>query len=570
MQFDMTHIHYKIVCFQFALTFLSVVNLSNSCAGNEAGDRDEIHFGWTMSHLDLDVSFDNAAPSMIVKGTMKLELQLEKANGITLAVNLEKPAMAWVSVSADIECETKINFRTSKFPATRFSNIQFATEKKKGDLVTVDFVLRWNEYSRQVGIGENIAIASWTDAWYPFPVPRLDRDEEFSAALISAPGKTTFRMPKAWTALSDGNLISRRLKSSRAIEVREVIEPAVARSFAAAPYAEVHHTDSEHSVSTYLFKKRKHSAEDYVKLFARIIEAQEKAFGEYPFKAIGLAEVPNRIPGWYAASQQTFLMAKTSAFEHEHINLPLWSHELCHAWWGNSIKATGDGERIIGESLAQFGALLAIEEIEGRDAAIQFREFSRSGYNPFQCAKGYFSMVKSGKDHPLSTLSISELDFDTKHNLANSKGMWFYHMLRQEVGDKIMFETLQKLAGDRRGKTLTLDELRDAFVAASPNGPKLTHFLHQWLDRPGAPRIEMKTKRTGNWITEVLLIQTQQGAPYKISIDVKMQLADDKDQLRTATFVGRTAVLAFDDSLKVEALELDPDRHILMRRQSYD
>ena len=116
-------------------------------------------------------------------------------------------------------------------------------------------------------------------------------------------------------------------------------------------------------------------------------------------------------------------MAKSDAFEYEHGNVPLWAHEMCHAWWGNTVGTQGPGSKMAGEALAQFGVLTALEAMEGREAVVEFLEFSRSGYSPTQCARGYFGLVDDGNDHPLAKLGNSSLSGGQTHNLVDSKGL---------------------------------------------------------------------------------------------------------------------------------------------------
>lgn len=135
-------------------------------------------------------------------------------------------------------------------------------------------------------------------------------------------------------------------------------------------------------------------------------------------------------------------MARTPQFG-EDGNLPLFAHEAAHAWWGNRVSTTGPGAQLVSESLAQYGAVLAIGALEGHDAMNEFLRLSRDGYNQLQSAAGYFEMARRGGDRPLSQLSNGRWD----HNLSDAKGHWFYHMLRHRIGDERFFAVLRTCRG---------------------------------------------------------------------------------------------------------------------------
>lgn len=172
------------------------------------------------------------------------------------------------------------------------------------------------------------------------------------------------------------------------------------------------------------------------------IGAMERVWGAYPYGGYAIAEIPADVVTWAASSEQGFIMARTPQFG-EDGNLPLFAHEAAHAWWGNRVSTTGPGAQLVSESLAQYGAVLAIGALEGHDAMNEFLRLSRDGYNQLQSAAGYFEMARRGGDRPLSQLSNGRWD----HNLSDAKGHWFYHMLRHRIGDERFFAVLRTCRG---------------------------------------------------------------------------------------------------------------------------
>ena len=102
-------------------------------------------------------------------------------------------------------------------------------------------------------------------------------------------------------------------------------------------------------------------------------------------------------------------------------------------------------------------------------------------------------------------------------------------MLRRQVGDKVFFSTLRNLATSHAGKTLSLDELRRAFIEVAPDS-NLPQFFQQWLDRTGAPVIESKiscSKLSSDAVlNQIELTQTQPGDAYHFTLTILLSGID--------------------------------------------
>ena len=62
-------------------------------------------------------------------------------------------------------------------------------------------------------------------------------------------------------------------------------------------------------MSVYFLSAKKATAERQAEVLGLAIEAMETRFGAFPFPSYGIAEVPRKRFGWYAASQQGFILA---------------------------------------------------------------------------------------------------------------------------------------------------------------------------------------------------------------------------------------------------------------------
>jgi hypothetical protein len=167
--------------------------------------------------------------------------------------------------------------------------------------------------------------------------------------------------------------------------------------------------------------------------------------------------------------------------------------------------------------------VLAIESLEGREAAVEFLRFSREGYNPIQSARGFWAMKLAGHDFPLAELTGG----GWQHNLADAKGHWVYDMVRRELGDARFFGALREVLRVHGGGTLSLPELRRSFVAAAEDSAGMEAFLAQWLDRPGAPVLDVRWEDASaeGRHAAALTIRQRTPEPYRLRIPIGVDSA---------------------------------------------
>jgi aminopeptidase N len=519
---------------------------------------------WTLTGMDLDVVLNPEDETLKTTGVMTLRCEAESSPTIQLVLNSRQAVMEFVSVEGTV-ASVELNIPDGEHAALRYARIELVEPARKGDEVQLRFETKGTGKGYQIRIDPDVATASWTDVWYPYPDDYAGRS---LSQRTSVTGTTVIRMPTDWTSLSGGQLVSRTEEGEVAIETWRLDVP-LPRSFAAGPYDVARHRIGEREMSVYLLAGKEATAREQAELLGRAIEALEQRFGPYPYPSYGIAEVPPKRFDWYAANQPGMIFADASSFQVPGGNLPLFAHEAAHAWWGHLVGGRGPGSIVTTESLAQYSAVVALESIRGIDAAVEFLNFSAPRYPRRQCARGYFEMIDRGEDLPLSELGTG----GWQHDLSDAKGHWVYHMLRQRVGDELFFATLRDLIDTYRGWHMSLDDLRAAFVQAAGPEAELETFFEQWLDRAGAPELELQwafspTDQGG--LVEGTIRQVQTGEPYHLLVTLA--------PTRSGSSVGGEHVveiterrtefsLAVDE--RVDEIVLDPHHHILMWRPEY-
>ncbi len=521
--------------------------------------------GWTTEQLDLEIDIANEGEQVEIQGTAWLTLRADESLGPTLGMNNREPVFEFREVSVRDFSDASVDITTPHAHAAyaRLAAIRLGEPFTAGGQLVVDFRVARTGQASQAVFGNGIALASWVEAWYPTPI--VAGEDPFATEELTVKGATTFRLPQGWSAVTNGARVEFTESDGRPTESWSTQLP-VARSFVAGPFEAAYDSFRNREIGVYLLSPKPVSASNQAVTLSAALTAMEQRFGRYPYPSYAIVELPEEAVQWYASSEQGFIMARSSAFEIEDGNLPLFAHEAAHGWWGNLVTTTGPGSSLCSESLAQYGAVVAIETIEGDNAMAEFLEYSREGYSGWQCALGYFGIVRRGGDKPLSQLERDRWD----HDLSDSKGHWFYHMLRRRVGDELFFAILRGLLRDFANQAMSLDDVRKAFLEAVPNDPALRAFLEQWLDRTGAPVIDLEWWAIDRGAAvEVVLTQQQAGDPYALDVPIEIEVRSGERMRRTVKVKDRETRVTLETPARPVDVSLDPDVELLLWRPRY-
>jgi hypothetical protein len=529
--------------------------------------------GWRMVSLDLDLEVDPAAQRLRGHGTSLLELRSDASTGPSLGLNARGALMRFTSVTADPEATVRLNEAHPLAPNAKLAHIRYERPLPKGARVSVEFAWESDGHDSQFVVNDQIALASWTEGWYPIPVPA---PEESLAVQAAAPGRTRVRLPAGWSSVSNGKLVATPAEAGRTADAERTREewevPAgIARSFVAGRYTTVAVDVGARAIAVHVLTRRSERGRAQAEALAGALQALEQQFGPYPYPSYRIAEVPEGAGDFYASSEMGFIMAKSSAFDAAGGNFVLFAHEMAHGWWGNRVHSSGKANVMCDEALAQYSAVIAIEAVEGSRAAAQFLRFSREGYSKLQCAAGYFQMAREGHDKPLAELDGGLDD----HNLADAKGHWVYHMLRGRVGDELFFDVLRNFIEDAAKSGISLASVRQSFIAAAPAELDLETFFAEWLDRAGAPVVEMEwhpaSTSDGSAPTDCIdvhLRQTQEGGVYHLPLELEIETSGGP-QRKEVALNEREANFVVATHGRATEVRLDPDDRILLWRPEY-
>ncbi len=369
-------------------------------------------------------------------------------------------------------------------------------------------------------------------------------------------GTVKFSVPAGYSVMATG---TQRQTPEEAVQgnFRFEVENPTYFGFAAARYTVVRQTNGAVPVSAYLLRPRE-NIKEYIDGCSKVLNLLVQEFGDYPYSEFALVEVPPEQAGnagFSGASIDGFILADSPSFD-EPFNLAYYGHEIGHQWWGNIIR-TPDirGSYMLGEGMAQYGALRVVETIEGAEATEKFRRTGYPGYNLDQSGLGYLRYAAAGFDNRLSDLPSDSVS----HQIANSKGFLVFDVLSRMIGRERFSRTLRDFTRQYAFKLVTWDEFLQAIERGA--GKDLKWFFTQWFEQAGAPDLQLTWKQEG----KTLRGGVSQPPPfYRASVEVQIDGDDGQRVLRKIEIRGAQTEFVWKINFSVRTAMLDP--HYLVLR----
>ncbi len=283
-------------------------------------------------------------------------------------------------------------------------------------------------------------------------------------------------IPEAWESISDGNRLSSEVRDGRKIQSWENPFKSDGCMFMAAPYVTRSTWVASVEVACYFFEADTGLFEDYLAATADYIRLYNDLIGPYPFRRFTVAEnffsTGYGMPAWTLLGQRVLRLPFI-------IGTSL-GHEVLHNWWGNSVYVDYEGGNWC-EGATVYGADYRYKLLQSPEAARSYRK---------DILKQYVAYVDEGSDFPLREFT-SRSSPDTR-SIGYGKAMMVFHMIEEEIGTESFFDAWKLVYKRHIGQKISWEEWIAAFEETS--GQDLSYVIPQWIDRPGAPVIELEVQ----------------------------------------------------------------------------
>lgn len=361
--------------------------------------------------------------------------------------------------------------------------------------------------------------------------------------------RVTVVLPDGWLSVSDGNPGPLGFENGHRVEIFENPYTNDGLTVMAAPYVATIETHDSVEVAAYFFEADTALAAGYLEAAAGYLKMYSDLIGPYPFKRFTIAEnffpTGYGFPGWTLLGQQVLRLP--------FIKSTSLGHEVLHNWWGNSVYVNYEKGNWC-EGLTVYGADYRYKLMESEAAARDYRK---------DILKEYASYVNQGNDFPIRDFK-SRTSAETR-TIGYNKAMMVFHMIEEEIGTTAFFDAWKLIYSKYKGEKATWEDLLSAFEQTSKQD--LTWMIAQWIDRTGAPQIELQAveKVAGEGRTNVRIdLRQDEKNLYRLRVPIRFSGA--------AEVVDTSVILDKPDQdyyfhlpVEVNLVEIDPDYHLFRK-----
>ncbi|PYS53262.1 MAG: hypothetical protein DMF68_00085 [Acidobacteria bacterium] len=289
----------------------------------------------------------------------------------------------------------------------------------------------------------------------------------------------------------------------------------------------------------------------------------EKLNYEFPFNRYAQTIVANFIFGGMenitaTTHADTEILGYSGTKETAVSTTNLISHELAHSWFGDLVTCKDWSQAWLNEGFATFMEAVFREHEAGREAYMAEMHSNMLLYFLEDSFRYRRPIVYDRYRQPI----------DLFDSTLYKKGALILHMLREEVGDEMFWNSLNKYLNENKDKVVQTSDLEHAFEETT--GKKLDWFFDQWVYKAGYPELRVRsfynaaTHTLALNIAQTQLPEAMTPAVFRLPVDIEFETAKGK---RTEHILinERQQRFSFKLDSKPVAINFDKDERILKK-----
>lgn len=279
---------------------------------------------------------------------------------------------------------------------------------------------------------------------------------------------------------------------------------------AAGEFAEVKDSWKDLEVNYYVEKEYEQYAKDVFGNTPEMLEFfSNKLDYPYPWDKYSQVVVRDYVSGAMENTSAAVFMEQLQMTDRELLDKDYETtiaHELFHHWFGDLVTCESWSNLPLNESFANYSEYLWLEHKYGVDEA---------DYHRSEELAGYLGEAKNKREPLIRYHYGHRMEMFDAHSY--NKGGLVLHMLRNYLGDKVFFNSLNYYLKQNEYTDVEVHQLRLAFERVS--GKDLNWFFDQWFFSPGHPELLVRDTFANNQLT--IYVDQVQDVIYRDSLDMR-------------------------------------------------
>ena len=385
-------------------------------------------------------------------------------------------------------------------------------------------------------IGEDGVYLSPACAWYP--------DIPGSLAAF----RVTIITPAGYEAVTQGTLVSKKSDTDKIYTTWEEKNVSEDCHLVAGRYKVTSIKHDGIDIYAYFFPEEQGLVETYINATKRYLDMYQKLLGNYPYGKFAIVE--NFFQTGYG--MPSFTLLGNTVVKLPFIVETSLGHEILHNWWGNSVFVE-ESQGNWCEGLTAYMADYYYKELKDSTSANDYRK---------DICRKYTNYVTEQNDLPLKRF-VGRRDQATQA-IGYGKTAMVFHMLRRMTGDDLFYKSLRRFYKDKIWQQAGWKDIQHIFEEDCKTD--LSWFFEQWINRTGAPFIELgKTevvKASNGWLTRAEIIQ--KGTPYRFFVPIEIELVGGNFSTVTELKESSSTVVIQTESKPIH-IAIDPQCNVFRR-----
>ncbi|MFP4365775.1 MAG: M1 family aminopeptidase [Bacteroidales bacterium] len=228
--------------------------------------------------------------------------------------------------------------------------------------------------------------------------------------------------------------------------------------------------------------------------------------------------------------------------------------ELANQWFGSSVTESDWPHLWLSKGIATWLTGWYIEQNNGGEELIDRLILQREKIIDFTNEK----LVPVVDHHPADYTELLNPNI-------YQKGSWILHMLRRDIGEKKLIETLVEFYEQFELSSASTNDFMK--ILENVSGQEMEQFFDDWLYSAGHPVLDVSTSFKNGRLNMELLQTQQHKMAFTFPLDIRFVFEDGKMQDHTFDIIFRRHEFIIDMPSEPVEIILDPDVWLLFEQK---